>query len=291
MIFYDGHVTKYILRISRYGRSDPSAEDVYAETGGVGPRLSHQLTYRRIGDAVLEYLNEKKILGVAYQESGHTHEQLKRFHAHLPTEEETEQLRQFLDDVVIPAWCGQPLSLPITALNIEDLPNRKTRLYVDSDGFLGVESVAEDLYHLYIAECYEIWASNTRVAKCPYCGRYFRPRTSKADFCSNKCRNAYHNENSSSIYKQYRRAYDRNGKYINNPCHVSTPDEWGAFEQWKWEAKEARKQREAGLITKAEFDAVIERNIFGRKRKRRSAGADTDSTGGADDAIHKEENE
>ena len=290
MIFYDEDVVKYTVRFSPYKGKGIDREEVIPEAASTAPRVTYRMTYRYIGGAMLEYLNEKTALGIRYEVRGHTEEQLRRFRAHLPTEDEEEKLRRLLDEVIVPAGRQRPLP-PDARLTVEDIGPLNMGFYVDTDNFLGIQLSARSLYGLYLYECYKILDTQTLIVRCPHCGRYFRQRTSKADFCSNKCRNAYHNENSSSIYKQYRRAYDRNGKYINNPCHVSTPDEWGAFEQWKWEAKEARKQREAGLITKAEFDAVIERNIFGRKRKRRSPGADTDSTGGADDAIHKEENE
>lgn len=268
MIFYDEQVTSYKLRFSVAGGA-AFQEEIWLDTDPT--TVPYVVACNQIGHAVLNYLNTKTLLGVKFQETGHTDEQLTRFKSYFLTTGEEETLRRFLDDVIIPTGSHKKVSAEVKFF-VEDMGEMlaypcEMQLYTEVSDSLevcpGIQYNFHSLYGLFLHECFQILERRTVVKSCRHCGKYFLPGSSKALYCSDRCKSAHNLISSSPEYKLYRKAYQRLHKRIHNPYHTATTKELSAFKNWSEEAKAALEKRTADEISDGEFRAIIERRIFG----------------------------
>lgn len=253
MVFCDQDVTGYVLCLALPGSTDVFPVEVQMDMPQGVPDATW--AYDRIGQAVVDYLNDGVLLGVVLQDSA-SPEQKANFRKHLPTVEEEDFLRQFLDEVVVTNDIAE--AMYFAEDNVASL-NCTLRLHIEEgeNGTLlpTIRYGFERVYNLFLFECYEL-LKDKRLKKCQLCGRYFFPGKSKAKFCSDSCRSKSHTTNSSDEYKAYRRANDAKHKQFSSG-QISQK----AYDDWQNEAKEARTAYTQKELTWSEYETVLKQNL------------------------------
>ena len=253
MVFYDQDVKDYTLCLAVPGAMD--AFPVEVQLGVSQDGHDYARFYDRIGQAVVDYLNDGVLLGIA-QRDDVSPEQKTNFQKYIPTKEEEEILRRFLDEVVatnnlagddffvggIPTQLVCKLSLSIKEGDSGEL-------------YPSVRHSFEKVFDLFLFECYEL-LKERRLKKCQQCGRYFFPGRSKAKFCSNSCRSASHSANSSPEYKAYRKANDTKHKQL---CGQQISLD--AYNHWQDEARGAMDAYSKNELTWSEYETVLKKDI------------------------------